>query len=59
MENKSQKELDARASIAADLLKEGQVTRVECLRVEIDAALGENTGDLKFEQNTDFEERSM
>jgi hypothetical protein len=59
MENKSQKELDARASIAADLLKEGEVSRVECLRVEIDAALGENTGDLKFEKNTDFEEKSM
>jgi hypothetical protein len=52
----TQSELDARALIAGDLLKEGEVTRVECFRVEVDAALGENTGDLKFEKNTDFKE---
>jgi hypothetical protein len=55
----TQKELEARALIAGDLLREGEVTRVETFRVEIDAALGENTSDLKFEKNTDFEDGTM
>ncbi len=55
----TQKELEARALIAGDLLREGEVTRVETFRVEMDAALGENTGDLKFEKNTDFKDASM
>jgi hypothetical protein len=55
----TQKELETRVLITADLLKEGEVTRVECFRVEMDAALGENTGDLKFEKNTDFEDGTM
>ncbi len=55
----TQKELEARALIAGDLLREGKVTRVECFRVEIDAALGENTDDLKFEKNTDFKDGTM
>ena len=54
-----QKELEARALIAGDLLREGEVTRVECFRVEMDAALGENTGELKFEKNTDFDDDIM
>ena len=55
----SQKELKARALIAGDLLVEGEVARVECFRIEMDAALGKNTGDLKFEKNTDFEDGTM
>jgi len=55
----SQSELEARASIAGDLLREGEVTRVECFRVEMDAALGENTGDLRFETNNCFQDNSM
>lgn len=55
----SQSELEARASIAGDLLKEGEVKRVEVFRVEMDAILGDNTGDLKFEKNTDFEDGMM
>lgn len=55
----SQKELEARALITGDLLREGEVTRVETFRVEMDAALGENTGDLKFEKNTDFKDGTM
>jgi hypothetical protein len=55
----TQKELEARALIAGDLLREGEVTRVEAFRVGVDAALGENTGDLKFEKNTDFEDGTM
>ena len=55
----TQKELEARALIAGDLLREGEVTRVETFRIEMDVALGENTGDLKFEKNTDFEDGTM
>jgi len=55
----TQSELEARASISGDLLKEGEVKRVEVFRVEMDAALGENTGDLKFEKNADFEDGTM
>lgn len=55
----TQSELEARASIAGDLFREGEVTRVECFRVEIDAAIGENTGSLIFENNTDFEDGTM
>ena len=55
----TQKELEARALIAGDLLREGEVTRVETFRVEMDAAIGENTGELKFQKNTDFEDGTM
>lgn len=55
----TQAELEARALIAGDLLKEGEVTRAETFRVEVDALLGENTGDLKFEKNEDFEKGEM
>lgn len=51
----TQSELDARALIAGDLFKEGEIERVETFRVEMDAALGENTGDLKFKKNKDYE----
>ena len=59
MKKLTQKELDARALIAGDLMREGEVQRVECFRVEMDAALGENTGDLKFKKNKDFEKAEM
>lgn len=52
----TQKELEARALIAGDLFREGEVTRVECFRIEMDAFLGENTGDLKFEKNNEYKE---
>jgi len=51
----TQSELDARALIAGDLLKDGEVERAETFRVEMDAALGENSGDLKFKKNKDYE----
>lgn len=57
--DRQQSELNARASIAGDLLREGEVKRSEVFRVEIDALLGENTGDLKFEKNTDFKDDTM
>lgn len=40
-------------------MREGEVERVECFRVEMDAALSENTGDLKFNKNKDFEKGEM
>ena len=52
----NQSELEARALIAGDLFREGEVTRVECFRVEMDALLGENSGNLKWEKNKEFEE---
>ena len=58
MEEK-QKELEARALIAGDLFREGEITRAETFRAEIDALLGENSGDLKFEKNKDFEDNLM
>ena len=51
----TQVELEARALIAGDLFKEGEVERVEVFRIEIDAALGENSGELKFKKNRDYE----
>lgn len=54
-----QSELEARALIAGDLFEEGKITRVECFRIEMDAALGQSTGDLKFEENKDFELSKM
>lgn len=50
-----QSELDAKASIAADLFIEGEVERNEVFRLEVDALLGENTGDLKFKKNNDYQ----
>ena len=59
MKKLNKKELEERALIAGDLFREGEVKRVECFRVEIDNLLDENTGDLKFEKNTDFEDSMM
>lgn len=55
----SLKELKARAIIAADLFRGGKITRVECFRIEMDASLGENTGDIKYEDNNDFLNNEM
>jgi len=59
MKELTQKELNARALIAGDLMRDGEITRVECFRLEIDSILGENTGDLKFEKNKDFDKKEM
>jgi len=55
----TQRELEARALIVGDLFKDGDATRVEAFRIEMDALLGENTGDLLFEKNTDFKDGTM
>lgn len=49
----------ARALIAGDLLRSGEATRAETFRIEIDAIIGKNSGDLKFEDNTDFKDGTM
>ena len=47
--------LKARVESANELYREGKVKRQECLRMELDLAKGENTGDLIFEKNDDHE----
>ena len=48
--------LNARAIIAGDLYKEGKITRSECFRLEMDASLGRNTGDIRYQDNNEYEE---
>lgn len=52
----TQSELDARASIAGDLYREGEITRSECFRLEMDAVLGDYTGPVDFKVNTEYVE---
>lgn len=52
-------ELEARSLIAGDLFRDGEITRRECFRIEIDFLLGENSGELKFEKNKDFTNQTM
>lgn len=51
----TQATLEARALIAGDLFQEGKITRRECFRLEMDAAIGEDTGDIRYEKNHDYE----
>ncbi len=55
----NQAQLNARAVIAGDLLREGRITRVECFRLEVDAVTGRNTGAIKYERNVDYAEGLM
>lgn len=58
--NEEQKRyLDARALIAGDLFREGEITRCECFRMEVDAVLGRNTGEMEFQKNTDYIDNLM
>ncbi len=50
----TQKEMDARAIIAGDLYKDGEITRGECFRLEMDAFLGVNTGAITFSKNNQY-----
>ena len=52
-------ELDARALIAGDLYRDGEITRHECFRLEMDAALGEDSGPIHYEQNDDYQEAAL
>lgn len=56
MDTMTQPALNARAVIAGDLFHEGEITRGECFRLEMDAALGENSGGIKYEKNNEFSE---
>jgi hypothetical protein len=51
--------LNIRADIAGDLFREGKIKRVECFRLELDAALGEDTGDIEWQDNEDFVKNEM
>lgn len=46
--------LKARATIASDLFREGKIERVELFRLELDALLNEDTGEIRYKQNNDF-----
>jgi len=48
--------IKARAVIAGDLFREGRITQPECLRLEVDAVLGEDTGPIRYEKNDDYKE---
>lgn len=48
--------LRAREIIASDLYQAGKITRCECFRIEMDAALGENTGDIRYQENNEYQE---
>ena len=45
--------LDARAVIAGDLYRDGEITQQECFRLEMDAALGENSGPINYQPGAD------
>ena len=47
--------LAARAKIAEDLYREGKITRAECFRLGVDAAIGRDSGPIKYETNDEHE----
>lgn len=49
-------QLRARAIIASDLYREGKIRRHECFRLEMDACMGRDTGPIRYEENTDYNE---
>jgi len=49
-------ELNARAIIAGDLYQEGEITRAECFRLEMDALLGEDSGAIRWCKNNEYED---
>lgn len=51
-----QEQLKARAIIAVDLYHEGRITRPEAFRLEMDAALGRDSGPITYESNREHEE---
>lgn len=52
--NNSKTHLEARSLIAGDLFREGKITRCEMFRIEMDAAMLENTGEIRYVENEDF-----
>jgi len=49
-------QLKARAIIAGDLYREGRIERTECFRLEVDSAVGRDSGPVKFKENRDYAE---
>ena len=47
--------LAARAKIAEDLYREGKITRAECFRLGVDAAISRDSGPIKYETNDEHE----
>lgn len=47
--------LKARASIGADLYREGRITRAECFRLAVDASIGQDSGPIEYEANDDHQ----
>ena len=54
----TQAQLEARKSLAGEWFREGRITRPECLRLEVDAFLGEDSGPVKWIPNMEFVELS-
>ena len=50
------KQLNIRASFAGELWREGKIERTECFRIEMDAALGTDSGPVTFESNSEYKE---
>ena len=55
----TQTQLAARASIAADLFREGKIQRCECFRLEMDGVLGRDSGPIQYQENSDFRDGLM
>jgi len=53
---KNQRELEARRDAAVGLYHDGKITQQEMFRLEMDAMIGKNTGDIKYEDNNDYQE---
>ncbi len=51
--------LNAKALIGSDLFIVGEITRPECFRLEMDALIGENSGDIQYKKNKDFENNEL
>lgn len=47
-------QLRARALIAGDLYREGRIVRTECFRLEMDSALGKDSGPIIYENNREY-----
>lgn len=50
---------DARALIAGDLHRDGQITRAECFRIEVDKVLLRDSGPINYKPNNEYWEHMM
>jgi len=49
-------QLKARARLADEWYHSGRITRAECFRLEVDASLGVDTGPIRWQDNTDYQQ---